>query len=262
MKMLNHIPNLLQRIEGIKGSYLAVCAVIWALSAQIVQAETLKVFAASSLRDALGEIATDYEAQTGTSVVLVFAASSAVARQVAQGAPADVVLLADKDWADWLLAEGVVSEAAPFATNRLVVVGREDTPIADVSELIANLGDGRIAMAQVEAVPAGRYGKAALITHGVWRALEPQVVQASNVRAALRFVERGDARFGIGYASDLVALSDLSELYSFPPDTHPEIIYSGAHVTPKGVDFMSYIQSVEAQNTLAHWGFEALEVQQ
>ncbi|MEN8918013.1 MAG: molybdate ABC transporter substrate-binding protein, partial [Octadecabacter sp.] len=190
------------------------------------------------------------------------AASSAVARQVAQGAPADVVLLADKDWADWLLAEGAVTEVAPFATNRLVIVGSEQTPITDITDLFANLDGGRVAMAQVEAVPAGRYGKAALITLDVWRALEPQVVQAANVRAALRFVERGDARFGIGYASDVVALSGLSELYSFAPDTHPEIIYSGAQVTPMGVDFMTYLQSVEAQNTLAHWGFEALEVQQ
>ena len=255
MKMLNHITNLLQRFEGIKGRHLAVYATLWAFSGQIVQAETLTVFAASSLRDALGEIATDYEEQTGTSVVLVFAASSAVARQVAQGAPADVVLLADKDWADWLLTERAVTEVSAFATNRLVVVGREATPISDISDLITNLGDGRIAMAQVEAVPAGRYGKAALITLDVWRVLEPQVVQAGNVRAALRFVERGDARFGIGYASDLVALSDLSELYSFAPDSHPEIIYSGAHVTPAGVDFMTYIQSATAQNTLAHWGF-------
>jgi len=252
----------MQRFEGIKGRHLAVCAAIWTFSAQIVLAETLTVFAASSLRDALGEIATDYEEQNGTTVVLVFAASSAVARQVAQGAPADAVLLADKDWADWLLTENAVTEVSPFATNRLVVVGRENTPIAGMSDLIENLGDSRIAMAQVEAVPAGRYGKAALITLDVWRVLEPHVVQAANVRAALRFVQRGDARFGIGYASDLVALSDLSELYSFAPDTHPEIVYSGAHVTPQGLNFMTYLQSVTAQNTLAHWGFEALEVQQ
>ncbi|MCW1950006.1 MAG: molybdate ABC transporter substrate-binding protein [Octadecabacter sp.] len=262
MTMLNHITNLLQRFEGIKGRHLAACAAIWAGSVQFVQAESLTIFAASSLRDALGEIATGYEAQTGDDVVLVFAASSAVARQVAQGAPADVVLLADKDWADWLLAEGAVTEVAPFATNRLVIVGSEQTPITDITDLFANLDGGRVAMAQVEAVPAGRYGKAALITLDVWRALEPQVVQAANVRAALRFVERGDARFGIGYASDVVALSGLSELYSFAPDTHPEIIYSGAQVTPMGVDFMTYLQSVEAQNTLAHWGFETLEVQQ
>ncbi|SMX37101.1 Molybdate-binding periplasmic protein precursor [Octadecabacter ascidiaceicola] len=260
--MLNHITNLLQRFEGITARSLMMCAAIWAFSAQNVRAETITVFAASSLRDALHDIAGDYESVTGTTVVLVFAASSAVARQVAQGAPADAVLLADKDWADWLLAEGAVSSVSPFSTNRLVVVGREGSAISDVSDLIANLGNERIAMAQVEAVPAGRYGKAALITLGVWRSLEHQVVQAGNVRAALRFVERGDARFGIGYASDLVALTDLSELYSFPPDTHPEIIYSGAQVTPTGADFMSYIQSVEAQNTLAHWGFEALEVQQ
>ncbi|AKS45333.1 molybdate transport system substrate-binding protein [Octadecabacter temperatus] len=260
--MLNHISNLLQRFEGIKGRHLATCVAIWVSAVQIVQAETLTVFAASSLRDALGEIATDFETQSGDDVVLVFAASSAVARQVAQGAPADAVLLADKDWADWLLAEGAVTEVSPFATNRLVVVGREDTSIAGMADLVANLGDSRIAMAQVEAVPAGRYGKAALITHGVWRTVEPQVVQAANVRAALRFVERGDARFGIGYASDLVALPTLSELYSFAPDTHPKIVYSGAQVTPAGASFMAYIQSVEAQNSLALWGFEALEIQQ
>lgn len=261
MKMLNHIPKLLQSFEDILGRLPIICAAIWALSVQIAHSDTLTVFAASSLRDALEEISTQYEARTGAPVVLVFAASSAVARQVAQGAPADVALLADKDWANWLLSEGVVHKVAPFATNRLVVVGREDAQISDASDLIGETSNDRVAMAQVEAVPAGRYGKAALITLGVWRTLEPQVVQAANVRAALRFVERGDARFGIGYASDVVALPNLSELYSFPPDTHPEIVYSSVQVSDEGAGFMAYLQSVEAQNTLAHWGFEALEIQ-
>ena len=262
MTKLNHISRRLQRIAGITARYLAFCVAIIAVSTQIARAEQITVFAASSLRDTLSEVARDYEASTGTSVVLVFAASSAVARQIVQGAPADVVLLADQDWADWLLSEGAVREVFPFATNRMVLIGREVAPVTQASEIATILGGDMLAMAQVEAVPAGRYGKAALISLGIWRAIEPQVVQAANVRAALRFVERGEARLGIGYASDLVALPDLSEVYAFAPDTHPEIVYSGAGVTPQGDNFMTYLQSVTAQNALAQWGFEAMELAQ
>lgn len=219
----------------------------------------MSVFAASSLQGALDEIAQNYEDETGDSVTLVYAASSAVARQVALGAPADIVVLADTDWADWLINEGVLDTVAPFVGNRLVLFGLNTAPIETLGQLPSIMGDGVLAMAQTDSVPAGRYGRAALMSAGLWAELEPQVVQAANVRAALRFVERGEAVLGIGYASDLIALPTLSEVYSFAPDSYPKIVYSIGQVSDQGVDFMSYLQSEAAQNMLVSWGFSALE---
>lgn len=256
----------LQRFARFLGHYLLACIFVLMACPFVVQAEnqpdTITVFAASSLRDALGDAAQLYKAQTGTDVVLVFAATSAIARQVAGAAPADVVLLADQDWADWLVAQGTVVQMAAFVGNQLVLIGRDHAPIADPQDIEAALGGGVLAMAQVDAVPAGRYGKAALVSLGIWDSVAARVVQAANVRAALRFVERGEAALGIGYASDLVALPALTKVYAFAPDTHPDIIYSGAQVTPEGTDFMAYLHTVEAQDTLARWGFSRLDVAQ
>jgi len=236
--------------------FLGACAVIlggvWANGAR---ADTVTVFAASSLHDALSAIAQAYEDETGAQMTLVFAASSAVARQVAQGAPADVVLLADVAWAQWLVEDGAVASLAPIAGNRLVLLGRDVAPIATPDALVAALGDGVLAMAQVDAVPAGRYGKAALQALGLWTQLEPRVVQAANVRAALLFVQRGEAPLAVGYASDLVAFPDLSKVYAFAADTHAPIVYSGGALSQQGVDFMTHILGKTGQAILADWGF-------
>lgn len=241
-------------------AYFAAAYVVWTcffavVSLQTVRADTMTIFAASSLTEAVGEIAENYEDKTGVSATLVFAASSAIARQVAQGAPADVVLLADDAWADWLVDEGAVAAVSVFAGNRLVMIGQDPAPLASLGGLAAGL-DGRvIAMASVDAVPAGRYGRAALSSLGLWSDVSGAVVQAANVRAALRFVVSGEALYAIGYASDLVAYPDLYEVYAFAPDTHPPILYSGAHVTNQGIDFMTYLQSDTAQAVLSDWGF-------
>jgi len=243
----------LQRFTG-----FAFCAAVLCLSsARAGVADEITVFAASSLRDALGTVAGEYRGETGVEVVLVFAASSAIARQVAQGAPADAVLLADEDWAEWLLDEGAIDRAIPFASNRMVLVGA-GVPQVSAQDLADLLRDELIAMGQVDAVPAGRYGKAALAALGLWEQVQPRVIQAANVRAALRYVERGEVAFGIGYASDLVALPELSEVYGFAPDTHPPIVYSGGHLTQQGAVFMNYLQSVTAQDILGDWGFSPM----
>ncbi|MDA9208491.1 molybdate ABC transporter substrate-binding protein [Octadecabacter sp.] len=225
------------------------------LSVQALHAEGVTVFVAASLREATEALSAQYHAQSGDQPVLVFASTSAVARQVSQGAPADVALLADQEWADWLVRQGGVSEIAPFAGNRLVLVSGGSQNLERISDLTDALGSGVLAMAQPDAVPAGRYGKAALVHSGLWEDLSPQIVQAANVRAALRFVERGEAPFGIGYASDLVALPGLHEVYSFAPDSHPPIVYVAAQATPEGADFMTFLQSDTAQEILQTWGF-------
>ena len=234
---------------------LWIAAVCVALFGQAARADTVTIFAASSLHDALGDIAAEYEAETGDDLRLVFGASSNMARQVARGAPADVVLLANVDWANWLITEGVLESVEAFAGNRLVLIGRGIAEIDDPRDIPALVGDSLLAMAQVDAVPAGRYGRSALGALGLWFTLQPRVVQAANVRAALRFVQRGEAPLGIGYASDLVALPDLSEVYGFAPDTHPPIVYSGGAISEQGTEFMAYILSDAGQAILADWGF-------
>lgn len=261
MGLVNQIITKMQRIACFRDEILRLTAVLMLALPHSARADTVTVFAASSLHDALGEIALAYEADSDSAVTLVFAASSSVARQVVQGAPADVVLLADQAWAEWLIADGAVASIMPFAGNRLVLIGRDVPAIDDSAQIEAILGDGVIAMAQVDAVPAGRYGKAALVSLGLWDALSPRVVQAANVRAALRFVERGEAPLGIGYTSDLIALPMLSQVYAFAPDTHPEIVYSGSPVTDQGVEFMSYIQSEAGQDILTKWGFDPVKTQ-
>ncbi len=239
-------------------SLFALFLVLWG---QTSRAETVTVFAASSLYDAVEDIAEAYKAKSGDDVRLVFGATSAIARQVAQGAPADVVLLADEDWANWLVGQGAVPSVAAFSGNRLVLVGRDIAPIHDPAEIPELVKDGVLAMAQIEAVPAGRYGRSALGSLGIWYDLEPRVVQAANVRAALRFVQRGDAPIGIGYASDLVALPDLVEIYGFAPDTHTPIVYSGGVVSEQGTEFMAHILSHAGQDILAEWGFVPVDAQ-
>jgi len=264
MELSTESMSRLQRFTRFSGHYLLLWFFALMACPQVVHSEiqpdTITVFAAASLRDAVSEVAQHYTAETGTEVVLVFAATSAIARQVAGAAPADVALLADQDWANWLVAQGTVAQVTAFAGNQLVLIGRDHAPIADPQDIEAALGDGVLAMAQVDAVPAGRYGKAALVSLGLWDSVAARVVQAANVRAALRFVELGEAPLGIGYASDLVALPNLTQVYAFAPDTHPDIIYSAAQVTPKGADFMAYLQSVAAQDSLVRWGFSRLEV--
>ena len=221
-------------------------------------AQDVTVFAASSLHDVLVEVEQLYEVETGLAVTLVFAASSSIARQVAQGAPADVVLLADQKWSDWVVDQGAVAAMTPIAGNRLVLVSH-GVALEDVADVVDVIKTNNLAMAQVDAVPAGRYGKAALQSLGLWDDVAPHVVQAANVRAALRFVERGEAVFGIGYASDLVALPHLIEVHGFAESSHPPIEYLGNGLTPTGTDFMDQLQSAEGQDALKRWGFLSVE---
>lgn len=245
----------MQRIaHGFRAFGWLVAACVLA-TPNLAKADQITAFAASSLRDALGEIAQSFEAETGVEVVLVFAGSSAIARQVAQGAPADVVLLADETWAQWLVDEEALTDPQVFATNRLVLVSARPLAILQADDIPLALQNERLAMALVDAVPAGRYGRDALMQLGLWEQIEPQVVQAPNVRAALRLVERGEAVMGIGYVSDLVALPDLYALFEFGMDAPPVAVYSGGAVTSQGTDFMTYIQARAGQSILHQWGF-------
>jgi molybdate transport system substrate-binding protein len=202
-------------------------------------AETLTVFAAASLKDALDENVRAYQVGTGDKIVVSYAASSALAKQIESGAPADLFISADLDWMDYLERRGLVKvdTRRNLLGNRLVLVAPADSRISVKIEpgfpLARALGDGRLAMANPDAVPAGKYGKAALEALGVWKDVAPKVVGAENVRAALVLVSRGEAPLGIVYRTDAAVEPKVRIVAEFPENSHPAIIYPAA-VTATG----------------------------
>ncbi|EPX86935.1 molybdate ABC transporter substrate-binding protein [Salipiger mucosus] len=232
------------------------------------RAESLTVFAAASLKTAMDEIAADYRAATGDEVAVSFAGSSALARQIERGAPADVFLSANTAWMDRLEESGAIAPGTriDLLSNRIVLIGAdaEGAPVAldSPDALAGRLGDGRLAMALVDAVPAGIYGKAALESLGLWDRIAPQVAQADNVRAALALVASGAAPLGVVYATDAVAEPRVGVLATFPEDSHPPIVYPGA-ATASGDSaaaraFLDYLQGPQARAVFERQGFAPL----
>jgi len=192
----------------------------------------LLVFAAASTRDALEAVARHWEQASGTRVRLSFAASSALARQLEQGAPADLYVSADVDWMDYLRQRGLLRDDSirPLLGNRLVLVASANSSIRALEPtagfgLAAALGGGRLAVADVRAVPAGRYARAALESLGVWEGVRSRLAMSENVRAALALVARGEAPLGIVYASDAHEEPRVRVVGTFPEGSHPPIRY-------------------------------------
>ncbi|MGR3803296.1 molybdate ABC transporter substrate-binding protein [Marinibacterium profundimaris] len=237
-------------------SLLAMAAA--ALLALPAAAETVTVFAAASLKTALDEIAAGYSARMGDDVTVSFAGSSALARQIQAGAPADVFISANTDWMDRLEAEGRIAAGtrSDLLGNSIVLIAHGEVPATD--DIAAALAQGRIAMALVEAVPAGIYGKAALTHMGLWDRVQTRVIQADNVRAALAFVALGEAPRGIVYATDAAVEPRVSVLATFPPDSHPPIVYPAALTAdagPEAAAFLDYLKGPEARAVFDRLGF-------
>jgi len=234
-----------------------------------VQAAQITVFAAASLKTALDEVAQGYAAATGDRAVMSFAGSSQLARQIEQGAPADVFISANEDWMDRLAERGAIDPASrsDLLGNGLVLVAPADraapVDLAAPSQVLDRLGEGRLAMALVDAVPAGIYGKAALTHLGLWPALAPHVAQADNVRAALALVSAGEAPLGVVYRTDAAADPGVAVVATFPPDSHPPIRYPAAAVTagdvPSARRFLTYLRGPGARAAFARQGFAILE---
>ena len=221
----------------------------------------MTVFAAASLTDALGEIATAYERASGQSVRLSFAASGAVARQVQSGAPADVVILADEVWMDRLQAAEVLAPGTrvDLLRNRLVVIARTDA--ARVPDPFAGLQDrnARIAIGDPESVPAGDYARTWLKASGRWEGLQPHLVTAADVRAVRTFVERGEAALGIVYRSDTIGATGVRIVIEPPASEQPDILYPAAATRDglaRGRPFLAFLQGAEARRILTAHGFE------
>lgn len=224
----------------------------------------LVIFAAASLGDALGEIGALWFADTGQEVRVVAAGSATMARQVAAGAPADLVILASPDWIEWLDAQGalVPGSRRDLLQNRLVLVshGPDVEPISGdpKPEIPERLGDGRLAVALTEAVPAGIYAQAALRHLGLWEALNSQLAEADNVRAALAYVAAGATPLGIVYSTDAVADPRVSVIFEFPAKSHPPIVYPAAATVLGGAEaqvFLDWLATPPATQVFADHGF-------
>lgn len=225
------------------------------------------VLAAASLQESLNAAADSWVRQGHERPVLSFAGSSALARQIEAGAPADLFISADEKWMDQLEQKGNIIDTTreTFLGNQLVLVAprshhqRVEMTPAGLSKALTV---GAVAMADVGAVPAGRYGKAALESLGIWDRVAPHVVQAENVRAALSLVERGAAPWGIVYATDARASDKVMLAGIFPPTSHPPIRYPIARITgaknPQAEAFRQFLVSPAAKPIFAHYGFVPL----
>jgi molybdate transport system substrate-binding protein len=247
----------------------AAMIVLMALSPfQATQAQDVVVFAAASLTNALDEAAQLFERQGGAHAKISYAASSALAKQIESGAPADIFISADLDWMDYLEKRHFIREATRknLIGNRLVLVSPADSDVkAEIKpgfDLVALLRGGRLAMADPESVPAGKYGKAALEKLGVWNSVRAAVAPAESVRAALLFVARREAPLGIVYATDAAADPRVRIVSVFPEDTHPPIIYPAALTAdsknPSAILLLEFLGSAAAKPIFEKQGFTVL----
>jgi molybdate transport system substrate-binding protein len=227
-------------------------------------AKPLTVYAAASLTDALGEIAAAYTRAGGRPVRLSFAATSVLARQIEAGARADAFVSADRAWLDYLEQRGrlVPGTRTNVAGNMLVLIAPADSPVSLAIgpgfPLRAALGEGRLALADPESVPAGRYARAALETFGAWTQVASRVAAADDVRRALAFVARGEAPLGIVYATDARREPRVRIVARFPAASHPPIEYPAAALRDgdaEGARFVEYLRSSAAAAIFARHGF-------
>lgn len=247
---------------AVTGALLALAAAAHPLQAH---ADDVVVFAAASLKDGLDAVASGFQAATGHSVTISYAGSNALATQIIEGAPADIFLSAATSWMDEVEKAGLVvpGTRADILGNTLVLIthGRGAAPV-DIGpdlDLAALLGDGRLSMALVDAVPAGQYGRAALESLGLWAAVEGSVAQSENVRAALALVSAGEAPLGIVYATDAVADDNVTVVGTFPDGSHPPIVYPAALLTSATDDadraFFEALTAPAADAAFAAQGF-------
>jgi molybdate transport system substrate-binding protein len=231
------------------------------------QGSDVLVFAAASLKNALDAVNAQWRKETGKKAVISYASSSALAKQIEQGAPAQMFIAADLDWMDYLAAKSLIEPdtRSNLLGNRIVLIAPKDkalpVEIKPGFDLAKLLGDGRLSMANVDAVPAGKYGKAALEKLGVWASVSGKIAQAENVRAALLLVSRGEAPAGIVYQTD-AADPNVKIIGTFPEDTHPPIIYpialTASSTHADAAAFLAYIKSPAAKPLFEAQGFTVL----
>lgn len=227
-------------------------------------ADEITVFAAASLKTALDEVATEWQKSHDDTVVISYASSSKLAKQIQEGAPADLFISASPEWVDAVEGSGDIDPATrkDLLGNTLVLVGTGKPAEAAVDQLPTLLGDGKLAMGMVDSVPAGQYGKQALEKLGLWDAIESHVAQSDNVRAALKLVATGEAPLGIVYGSDAVAEPEVGVVATFPADSHDPIIYPAAVTkvsqTKQANAFLDSLTQEPARSIFEAQGFTVL----
>ncbi|MEY1554804.1 molybdate ABC transporter substrate-binding protein [Yoonia sp. R2331] len=233
-----------------------ICAALL-LAANVARADPLIVFAAASLKEPMDAIAADF----GDTVVS-YGGSGTLARQILQGAPADVVVLAHPQWMDAL--GDLAQDRVDLLGNELVLIGPVGPPLGLEPDILsAALGDGRLAVGLTGAVPAGQYAKEALNSLGLWTSLKDQLAEVDSVRAALVLVARQEAPLGITYATDAAADARVTVRATFPAGSHSAIIYPAARISddPRAASFLSELTGPMGQSTFASFGFQPLTAQ-
>jgi len=256
----------MHRLAGIFAAFIILCGS--SSSPALAEDKSLTVFAAASMKNALDDIDAAYTAKTGIKVAASYAASSALAKQIEQGAPADIFLSADTDWMDYATRKKTINEPTRvnLLGNSIVLIAPNDSGIDDVTigpgfDLTKLAGDGKIATGDVKAVPVAKYARAALEKLGAWQAAEPKFAMADSVRAALTLVARGEASLGIVYATDAKVEPGVKIVGTFPADSHPAIIYPvAATVTARAeaADYLAFLRSSVAKTIFEKYGFTFL----
>jgi molybdate transport system substrate-binding protein len=230
--------------------------------------DTLTVFAAASLRNTLDDFNAKFSKETGVKVTASYAATSALAKQLESGAPADVFISADLKWMDYAVEHKLVKAdtRTNLLGNALVLIAPKDSKLGHVTigkgfDIAALAGAGRIAVADVKSVPAGRYAKAALTALGAWEKAQPKLAQAENVRAALAYVSRGETAVGIVYGTDAKADPGVKVVGTFPEDSHPPVTYPVAatpSAKPAAQRYLAALRTPQAKATFQKYGFDFL----
>lgn len=239
-----------------------------AVSPALAEDHSLIVFAAASMKNAIDDIDTAFTAKTGVKVVVSYAASSMLAKQIEQGAPADIFLSADTDWMDYATARKTIDESTYFnlAGNSIVLIAPKDSGIGSVAigpgfNLASLAGARKIATGDVKSVPIGKYARAALEKLNAWQAAEPKFVMAENARTALTLVARGEAGLGIVYLTDARVEPGVKIIGTFPADSHPAIIYPVAattNATAGAAEYLAFLRSSAVKTILEKYGFTFL----
>jgi molybdate transport system substrate-binding protein len=253
-------------MKRVRGIWLILCAALLGRPGAAADADrsSITVFAAASLTNALQQVGDAFAKETSIPVKFSFAASSALARQIEGGAPADIFFSADIGWMDYLQARKLIQSSTRHDVlgNRLVLVAPADSKtelkIAPHFALAAVLGKGRLVTGDPDSVPVGRYAREALTKLGVWNDVAERLVRADSARSALAFVDRGEVPLGIVYQTDALVDKNVRVVDVFPSDTHLPIIYPIALTSGAKADaakFLAYVRGPSADIVFTHHGF-------
>ena len=256
------------QIRGRTAAFAALLAMAVTAHSAAAEQNSVTIFAAASMKNALDDVDAAFSKATGIKVVASYDASSALIKQIEAGAPADVFVSADLKWMDYGVENKLIKEASRvnLLGNTLVLIAPKASKIGKVTiapgfDLARLAGDGRIATGDVKAVPVGLYAKDALEKLGIWAAVAPKMAMTSNVRAALVLVARGEAPLGIVYSTDANVEPGVKIVGVFPEDSHPPIVYPvGATMNskPETAAYLAFLRSSAALTIFGRYGFATL----